>query len=150
MKKFFLTTLLGLTVLAMQAQKATLKTTKEAHKLAETVMQQIVSGQSIQAFDTLKQYWPLDNLQIKNLGETTAEQIGMLEDQIGKLKGYEFVESETLGSFGYLEKFVIKYEQSALRLYIIFYNGGNGWMVNSVFWDDSWDVFFKSRLTSGN
>ena len=136
--------------LGVMAQPTTIKTLKDVHKLSESVLQKIVEGQSENAFDLLQPHWPLDAAQISNLGKTTAEQIPMLEEQFGKVVGYEFVSSEELGTFGYLEQYVIKYEQSALRFYIIFYNSGSGWLVNSLYWDDGWDNFFKARLKSDN
>lgn len=150
MRKTYLYLIATCLSFGMFAQPTPLKTTKDAHKLSESVLQKIVDGQSEEAFNLLQPHWPLDAAQISNLGKTTAEQIPMLEEQFGKLVGYEFANSEQLGTFGYLEQYVLKYEQSALRFYIIYYNSGSGWLVNSLYWDDGWDKLFKSPLKGDN
>jgi hypothetical protein len=146
MKKLITFTLAIFIVGSLSAQTSSFKTTKEAHTFAEEMVKKIIAGQAITAFDAIKPYWPLDPSTISGLATTTAEQLPMLEDSYGKLMGYEFVGSETLGTSGHLENFIIKYEQSALRFYIVFYNGGTGWIVNSLSWDDSWDLLFKTKI----
>ena len=80
--------------------------------------------------------------------KTTAQQIPLLEDTFGPLKGFEFASSNTIGTFGHVENFVLKYEKNALRIYLIYYNSGNGWQVNSLLWDDRWDYLFDDTAKS--
>ena len=149
MKKLQLLVIALFALSSVSAQTASFKSTKEAHAFAENMVKQIIAGQSIAAFEAIKPYWPLDASTIDGLAKTTSEQIPMLEETFGKVTGYEFAGSETLGTSGHLETFLIKYEQSALRFYVVFYNGGNGWIVNSLSWDDNWDFLFKSKIHEG-
>ena len=130
----------------LSAQTKTFKTTKEAHAFADGMVKQIIGGQAKEAFEGIKPYWPLNEYTIDGLAQTTADQIPMLTETFGEITGYEFIGSETLGNSGHLETFLIKYQQSALRIYIVFYNGGEGWLVNSLSWDDKWDLLFKTKI----
>ena len=138
-----------LTISSLSAQTKSFKSAKDAHTFAEGMVKQIIAGQTKEAFESIKPYWPLDAFTIDGLAETTSEQVPMLTETFGKITGYEFVGSETLGNSGHLETFLIKYQQSALRFYIVFYNSGDGWIVNSLSWDDKWDILFKTKLHVG-
>jgi len=128
------------------AQTQTLENPAAAHTQATQITSMLVDQKYTEAFEILKKYWPLEGYQIDGLKETTAKQLPLLEDSFGKLLGYEFVRSETLGTFGHVEFFVLKYEKNALRLYLTYYNGGNGWLINSLQWDDRWDYLFLQPL----
>jgi hypothetical protein len=128
------------------AQTKALENPAAAHAQATKVTSLLVEHKFTEAFDMLKDYWPLEGYQIDGLRQTTAKQIPLLEESFGKLLGSEFVRSETLGTFGHVEFFVLKYEKNALRLYFTYYNGGNGWLINSVQWDDRWDYLFLQPL----
>lgn len=124
------------------AQTQKLQSLEEVHAQAEKAIELIAMSEFTTAFELLKKYWPQPGYQIDELKATTAQQIPLLEDTFGSLKGYEFVNSKTLGTFGLVENFVLKYEKNALRIYLIYYNSGNGWAVNSLLWDDRWDYLF--------
>ena len=130
------------------AQTQKIASAKEMHALTEKFTGLLFNQKSAEAFDLLKPYWPQPAYQIDALRETTAKQIKLLEDNFGVLLGYEFASSETIGNFGHVETFVLKYEKNALRIYIIYYNSGSGWIVNSLLWDDRWDYLFEHDLKS--
>ena len=127
------------------AQVQKLQSVEEVHAQAEKAIELIAMSEFTAAFEMLKKYWPQPGYQVDGLKETTAQQIPLLEDTFGSLKGYEFVNSKTLGTFGHVENFVLKYEKNALRIYLIYYNSGNGWAVNSLLWDDRWDYLFDDK-----
>lgn len=149
MKKLVLilfATLLLKAVAVAQTQK--IASVKEMHALTYKFTGLLFNGESAEAFDLLKPFWPQPAYQIDGLRETTAKQIKLIEDSFGKLEGYEFASAETIGTFGHVETFVLKYEKNALRIYIIYYNSGSGWIVNSLLWDDRWDYLFEHDLKS--
>lgn len=131
--------------LQSEAQIQSLGTLEEVHAQADSSVQLMIAGNYDRAFSRLKPFWPLSPYQIDGLKQTTATQFPMLEETFGKMVGYEFIKSESVGSFGHAEHFLIKYEKNALRLYMIYYNNGKGWMVNSLQWDDRWDLYFDIR-----
>ena len=130
------------------AQIQKLKSVEEVHAQAEKSISLIAMSEFDEAFEMLKKYWPQPGYQIDGLKETTAQQIPLLEDTFGSLKGYEYVNSKTIGTFGHVENYVLKYEKNALRIYLIYYNSGNGWAVNSLLWDDRWDYLFDDTAKS--
>ena len=130
------------------AQTQKISSVKEMNTLTDTFTGLLFNQKSAEAFDLLKPFWPQPAYQIDALRETTAQQIKLIEDNFGVLLGYEFASSETLGSFGHVETYVLKYEKNALRIYIIYYNSGSGWIVNSLLWDDRWDYLFTHDLKS--
>lgn len=139
-----LTTAIQFTV----AQTQKLKTVADAHQQAEQVIGLIANSEVTEAFEILKKYWPQPSYQIDELSKTTAQQIPLLEDTFGPLRGYEFASSKSIGSFGHVENYVLKYEKNALRMYLIYYNNGSGWQVNSLLWDDRWDYLFDDSAKS--
>jgi len=75
--------------------------------------------------------------------EKTADQMGSIKSGFGEVTGTDFVRLETIGSsylrFIYLQKF----EKSALRWIITFYNPAGKWLVHGVAWDSSVDSLFE-------
>lgn len=130
---------------SLMAQKIqTLATTKDVDNQVARFMAQMKQQEFAEAFAALKPFWPLQTTVVDDLANTTIEQLSQLGPLYGKLIGAELVNSEKCGTFGYLVQYVLKYENSALRYSFYYYNGGSGWMVNSVSFDDKWEKFFKA------
>lgn len=126
--------------------QTTLPSTKEVHAQAENYMKLIVKGEILTAFNSLKPNWPISEAGVNGLADQTVEQLPLLNDTYGKLIGYEFVRSETLGNFAHIEFFVLKYEYSALRFYFSYYSPGKGWYLNSMMWDENWELLYKDKI----
>jgi len=111
--------------------------------LSDQFMEQVQGEKYSDAFDLLKPYWPLEENNYNNLIDQTVEQMGGIKGNFGAVTGTDFVRAETIGSsylrFIYLQKF----EKSALRWRITFYNPSGNWLVHGVSWDDSVDSLFK-------
>lgn len=120
-------------------------TTTEVDAQVAQFMALVEKQEFATAFKDVKPYWPLAGSVVDDLANTTISQLSQLEGVYGKMVAAELVTTEKVGTFAYTVQYVLKYEYSALRFSFYYYNSGSGWLVNSVSFDEKWEIFFKGK-----
>ena len=66
----------------------------------------------------------------------------ILRDRFGKMESVIKVNEETIKDFALRETYILKFENSAIRLMYTYYKNEKGWILNGFKWDDSFDDEF--------
>jgi len=96
-----------------------------------------------EAFESLKPHWPLEEANFKALVDSTVTQMNAHKKTFGAVTGTEFIRAEKIGNSFLRLTYLQKFEKSAFRWRITFYNSSDKWLVNAVSWDHSLDPLFE-------
>jgi len=96
-----------------------------------------------EAFESLKPHWPLEEANFKALVDSTVTQMKVQKKTFGAVTGTEFIRAEKIGNSFLRLTYLQKFEKSAFRWRITFYNSSDKWLVNAVSWDHSLDPLFE-------
>jgi hypothetical protein len=81
--------------------------------------------------------------EIGSLEEKTIQYMNILQGRFGKVEGVVKLKEETIGDFAIKETYILRFENSAIRLMYTYYKNKNGWILNTFKWDDSFFEEFK-------
>lgn len=142
-KRIAVLILIGTTFLETEAQDKFLNNSNETKELSQKVTELFNDNKISAAIKELKPYWPLPSNEIEGFEEKTIKYLNMLEGRFGKSEGTIKVNEETIKDVAIKETYLIKYQNTAIRLIFIYYRNKKGWIVNSFKWDDSFIQEFK-------
>lgn len=125
------------------AQEEFLKNENETQELSKKVLSLFSENKISESFRELTPYWPLPQNEIESLEEKTIKYLNIIEQRFGKSIGTLKVKNETISDFSIRETYLIRYENTAIRLIFTYYKNNNGWIVNAFQWDDSFTEEFK-------
>jgi hypothetical protein len=115
-------------------------TLAEARKVTDNAVALFRQEKIVEAYGSLKPYWPLAGVEIDNLANQTNTQWPLVRQRFGTSIGTEFVEQSesghSLARFIYLQKF----QNHAIRWVFTFYKPGDRWIINAVSFDDRLDL----------
>ena len=86
--------------------------------------------------------WPLAENEIDAVEEKTLKYMNLIVDRFGPSIGIVKVKTETIADIAIRETYLIRYEYTAIRVKIIYYQNKDGWIVNSFKWDDTFSEEF--------
>ena len=143
MKRLFLVLVVMLTLTGTARATNTLESVDAVRALVQNAMDHVLKGDTFILFNQMTPYWPLPEGEISDLIVKTFEQRKVVLERFGKTVGIvpidERMVAETIFRITYVEKF----ERHIIRWVFTFYRPGDGWMVNSVLWDDHVDALFQ-------
>jgi len=142
-KKILLTSILSLISLGLFAQNKYLKNVTETQELSKKIVSYFIENKISESFEQLTPYWPLPQNEIESLEEKTIKYLNIIEQRFGKSIGSLKVKNETISDVAIRETYLIRYENTAIRLIFTYYKNNNGWIVNAFKWDDSFSEEFK-------
>ena len=131
-------------VAGCRAEAEGLKDTEAAVALAESFMEILGSeeGGVQAAFDEIAPCWPIGGQEVGTMVMQTIQTRPLLEERYGERLGHLLISQEkvadTVLRLVYLERF----EYSALRWSFYFYRTSDGWIVNTMHWDDQIMLLF--------
>ena len=143
MKKTFITLILSFLSLSIFAQDKYLKNEKETQELSRKVVSLFSDNKISESFDQLIPYWPIPQTEIESVEAKTIKYLNLIKQRFGKSIGTFKVKNETISDFAIRETYLIRYENTAIRLIFTYYKNNNGWIVNAFKWDDSFSKEFK-------
>lgn len=135
--------ILVLNITSSIAQDKTLTSPKEAREFSQKCSNLFKDNKISQFFGELRPYWPLPENEINGLEEKTIQYINLLQSRFGKIEGVVKVKEEVINDFAIRETFILKFENSAIRLIYTYYKNNSGWVLNAFKWDDSFSEEFK-------
>ena len=91
----------------------------------------------------LKQYWPIPSNEVDALEDKSIKYLNMVEERFGKAEETIKVKEETIKDVAMRETYLVKYENTAIRLIFTYYQNNKGWILNAFKWDDNFSLEFK-------
>lgn len=143
MKKVLLAMMLFVAHQNLLAQEKFLKSVNETQELSKSIVAAFKDNKISDAFEKLSEYWPMPQNEIDGLEEKTIKYLNLIEQRFGKSLGSIKVKNETIADIAIRETYLLRYENTALRIVFTFYRNNNGWIVNAFKWDDSFTEEFK-------
>jgi len=143
MEKIILTIILTLMSSGLFSQDKYLRDTTETQELSKKVVELFSENKIAKSFDELTPYWPLPQNEIESIEEKTIKYLNIIEQRFGKSIGTVKVKNEKINTIALRETYLIRYENTAIRLKFTYYKNNNGWIVNAFKWDDSFTEEFE-------
>lgn len=123
-------------------EEGSLATVAEARSLCDDAMRALHEGDADRAFDRLGTHWAFSPDEMTELQAEVGRTRAIVADRYGDALDYRLVRKDTvddvLARFVYLERF----ERHGLRWRFTFYEGGNEWTLNDVYFDDEIEALF--------
>ena len=69
--------------------------------------------------------------------------MNLLQARFGKTENVVKVNEEVIKDFAVKETYILKFENSAIRLIFTYYKNNSGWIINAFKWDDSFSEEFR-------
>lgn len=119
-----------------EPDEPTLATAADARALCDEAMDLLHAGETARAFDRLSAHWAFSQDEMTQLQREVERTRAVVADRYGDALDVQLLRDDTAGDvlarFVYLERF----ELHGLRWRFTFYEGGSGWTLNDVFFDD--------------
>lgn len=132
-----------LSQLDLSAQEKYMKDISETQKLSKEVSSLFSANQISASFELLSAYWPLPENEVDGLEEKTIKYLNIIDERFGKSIGTVKVKNETIPDVAIRETYLVRYENTAIRLIFTYYKNNAGWIVNAFKWDDSFTEEFQ-------
>ena len=129
--------------LNLNAQEKFLEDIQATQELSLKVTELFSVNKISKSFKSMDPYWPLPANEIEALKDKTMKYLNIIEERYGKSIGLLKVKNETIDDIAVRETYLIRYENTAIRLIFTYYKNDNGWIINSFKWDDSFEKEFK-------
>ncbi len=143
MKKVIVAISVLLFSFSVNAQSDYLLTVSETKSFSEKITNLFYSKKILDATKELRKYWPIPEDEIVLFEEKTVKYLNLINERFGSPINYMKVKNETILDFAIRETYLIRYDNTAIRIIITFYKSKNGWIVNAFKWDDSFTDEFK-------
>jgi hypothetical protein len=125
------------------AGENSLATVADARALCDEAMGLLHEGHPDRAFDRLRAHWAFSPDEMTQLQREVERTRAVVGDRYGDALDYRLVREETtadaLARFVYLERFALH----GLRWRFTFYEGGKGWTLNDVYFDDEIEALLE-------
>lgn len=141
--KIIFSTFLILFLNNSNAQDKVLKNIDEAKAVSKKITEHFKENEITEAFDILKLYWPLPQNEIYTLENQTVQSLNLVSQRFGKQESIVKVSEQNIQDTAFRETYLLKFENTALRLIFTYYKNSNGWIINAFKWDDNYDEEFK-------
>ena len=132
-------------VVSAQNKVETLKTKEETQKMSKDVVNLFKDSKIKEAVEKLTPYWPISAAEIATFKEKTENYLNLLGNTYGAVIGTEKVQQEKISNFALREKYIMLYENSAIRLVFTYYKNKQGWTLNSFKWDENFEETFQKE-----
>lgn len=125
------------------AQYKYLKDIETAKLISKDVAQLFKENKINEAFIKIKTYWPLPENEINNIESKTIQSMNLVAERFGNSESTVKVSEQNIKETAFRETYLVKYENTALRLIFTYYKNNKGWIINGFKWDDSFGEEFK-------
>lgn len=125
------------------AQDKVIKDIEEAKAVSKQVTQYFKENKITEAFDILRSHWPLPENEIYSLENQTIQSLNLVSERFGKQESIVKVSEQNIQDTAFRETYLLKFENTALRIIFTYYKNNKGWIINAFKWDDNYDEEFK-------
>lgn len=142
-RSLLLSSLLFSVLQTVNAQSKFLANEGETKKFAEGIVASISTGNMPGATKELRQIITIPAKEFDLFEAQLAAQAGSFLSQIGSPTSYEFIKESRLGKHLIRQQFLVLHEKAALRVNLVFYKTGKGWVVTHFNFDTHALTFFE-------
>ena len=139
---------LAMFCLAASVHSQSLKQPADVKNLTDTVMQEVSTENYTSGLDVLKQYSILSSAEIDTIESNLKAQMPKVEPSYGKIVGVEYIAQKQIGISLLNLTYLLKMERYALRWTFSFYNGGAGWNLIFIDYNDKLQDMFSNSLSN--
>ncbi|CAM3702308.1 hypothetical protein FSS13T_18920 [Flavobacterium saliperosum S13] len=125
------------------AQTSVLNDVEAVKGVSKQVTQLFKDNKINEAFKVIKAHWPLPENEIDNLETQTIQSLNLISQRYGKLEGTIKTGEQNIRETAFRETYLLKFENTALRLIFTYYKNNKGWIVNGFKWDSDFENEFK-------
>lgn len=125
------------------AQIKVLNSQQETRALSNKVTELFRNNEIAESFEELGTYWPLPENELDAIEEKTIKYLNILKGRFGDPIGTVKVKEEKIADVAIRETYLVRYQNTAIRLKFIYYKNDEGWIVNAFKWDDSFTEEFQ-------
>jgi hypothetical protein len=143
MKRMMILGVLCFASINLFAQKKVLKDVAETQELSKKVCSLFKENKISAMFAELTPYWPMAQSELDAMEQKTLTQMNIIKERYGNSFESVKVKNETISDFAIRETYLVRYENTAIRLMITYYKNEKGWIINSFKWDDSFALELK-------
>ncbi|WP_299764933.1 hypothetical protein [uncultured Dokdonia sp.] len=143
MKKTMIASLFIFLSFNSYAQDKYLRSVTETQELSKDIVSLFKENKISESFEKLTPYWPLPSNEIESLEEKTMKYLNIIRDRFGKPIGTLKVKNETIADIAIRETYLVRYQNTAIRLIFTYYQNEYGWVINAFKWDDSFEKEFE-------
>lgn len=143
MIKTIIAVTLSLLSVSLFAQEKYLKSVSETQELSKKIVELFEKNKISESFEELTPYWPMPQNELESIEEKTIKYLNLVELRFGKSIENLKVKNETISDIAIRETYLIRYENTAIRVIFTYYKNDNGWIVNAFKWDDSFTEEFQ-------
>lgn len=145
MKKTLIIAIFSFISLQLFAQDKYLRSVTETQELSKEVVALFKENKISESFEKLTPYWPLPQNEIESLEEKTIKYLNIIKDRFGKPIGTLKVKDEIIADIAIRETYLVRYENTAIRIIFTYYQNDYGWVINAFKWDDSFTEEFEVK-----
>ena len=109
---------------------------EELTNITISIMESISKGNVEKAFDIMRKYSPLPEMEFNTARDQTIQQLKLTKPRFGNYIDYEFISSKVIGKSIIRHECIVKCENHILRWEFFYYKPKNKWFLNSFKWDD--------------
>jgi len=124
------------------AHADTLPSPEAVRKLTDDVMDKLASSSADRGFAMLKPYMPVSAAEFDSLAEKAKLQKPTIQQRFGTIVGREFIEERRIGASLIRITQLEKFERHAMLWTFIFYRGSEGWLLDTVNFNDNLQALF--------
>lgn len=132
-----------LTTLSLGTYATGFKTESEIRTFSDNFMKQIIKEEFDPAFNLVKNYWPMPEVEIDGIVNTIKQQWPVVNQRFGKPTGFEFIRDERIGKSFIRYYYLHKFTNHAIYWRMDFYKPTEEWKINSVIFLDSLDTLYE-------
>jgi len=133
----------GLFLNLSTAQSIPLKDIEAAKIISKDVTQLFKENKINQAFELLRKHWPLPENEIDDLQSQTIKSLNIIAERFGKPESIVKINEQNIKETAFRETYLLKFENTAIRLVFTYYKNNNGFILNAFKWDSDFDEEFK-------
>jgi hypothetical protein len=141
--KAILLTSFTLFVSTVNSQTSFIKDAEAAKQISQQVAQDFKENKISEAFNRIRKYWPLPENEINILETQTVSSLNLISDRYGRAESIVKVREEGIKDTGIRETYLLKFENTAIRIIFTYYKNNSGWIINSFKWDSDFDEEFR-------
>jgi hypothetical protein len=119
------------------------KSEKELRQFSDSLIDQMVSENFENGFDSAKAYWPIPTVEIDGIVNQIKQQWPLVQQRFGAAVGKEFVKEERIGQSFIRYYYLHKFNKHSIYWKISFYKANKEWKINTLTFHDNLDALYE-------
>ena len=119
------------------AQTKYLKDIEEAKLISHSLAQLFKENKFKELFIKFREYYSVfEENEVNKFESETVQKVELINERFGNSEGIVKIEEQNIKDTFFKEIYLVKYQNSALRLIFRYYKNNKGWKLQAFKWDD--------------